>query len=86
VDVLRARLAAQLLTGPPATSVGAAVERLLAVQAQELRAARLGVRARSSGVHSQDVDDALADREPVVRWLNRGTLHRCGRTTTRGTH
>jgi len=75
VDVLRARLAAQLLTGPPATSVGAAVERLLAVQSQELRAARLGVRARSSGVHSQDVDDALADRELVVSWLNRGTLH-----------
>jgi hypothetical protein len=75
MDVLRARLAAQLLTGPPATSASAVVDRLLAVQAQDDRAARLGVRARSTGLHSSDVDDALGRRELVITTVNRGTLH-----------
>lgn len=75
MDPHRTRLQAQLLSGPPAPSVGAVVERLLAVQAQELRAARLGVRARSTGLRAADVDAALARRELVVTWVNRGTLH-----------
>src|SRR3954470_13782610 len=73
--VARERLTAQLLAGPPATSVLDVVDRVLAVQAQDPRGARLAVRARSTGVHASDVDTALNDRELVVSWLNRGTLH-----------
>ena len=74
-DVHAQRLASQRLSGPPATSVGEVVSDLLAVQAQDLRGARLAVRSRSTGLRSADVDAALADREVVVGWLNRGTLH-----------
>jgi hypothetical protein len=73
--MLAARLTAQLLAGPPAGTAGAVVERLLAVQAQDLRGARLAVRARSQGLHASDVDQALEGGELVVSWLNRGTLH-----------
>ena len=69
------RLAAQLLAGRRATSVPAVVERLLAVQAQDPRGARLAVRARSRGLTAADVDTSLDKGECVVTWLNRGTLH-----------
>lgn len=50
--------------------------RLLAVQAQDPRGARLAVRARTSGLSAADVDRALTgERSLVVSWLNRGTLH-----------
>src|SRR5664280_2279052 len=75
-DVVAQRLAAQLLVGPPAAEPAAVVERLLAVQAQDPRGARLAVRARTSGLRAADVDRALtADRSLVTTWLNRGTLH-----------
>jgi Winged helix DNA-binding domain len=52
------------------------VERLLAAQAQDLRAARLALRARGRGFTAGDVDRALSvDRSLVVGWLCRGTLH-----------
>jgi hypothetical protein len=52
------------------------VRRLLAVQAQELRAARLALRARGEGLTSAAVDRGLtAERSLVVGWLCRGTLH-----------
>jgi len=52
------------------------VRGLLAVQAQDLRGSRLAIRARSTGLTSADVDDALTVRRSlVVGWLNRGTLH-----------
>ncbi|HEX7536749.1 MAG TPA: winged helix DNA-binding domain-containing protein [Dermatophilaceae bacterium] len=69
------RLAAQLLSGPPAGGVGQVVDRLLAVQAQDLRAARLAVRSRTTGLTAADVDRELNDCTLVVTWLNRGTLH-----------
>jgi len=69
------RLAAQQLVGPPAHGVVQVVERLLAVQAQDLRAARLAVRARTVGLTAADVDRELGNRTLVVTWLNRGTLH-----------
>jgi hypothetical protein len=70
------RAAAQLLVGRPARTADAVVERLLAVQAQDFRGARLAVRARSRGVVAADVDRALGhDGSLVVSWLNRGTLH-----------
>lgn len=75
-DVVAQRLAAQLLVGPPAAEPAAVVERLLAVQAQDPRGARLAVRARTSGLRAADVDRALTvDRSLVTTWLNRGTLH-----------
>jgi hypothetical protein len=56
--------------------VEAVVQRLLAVQAQDPRGARLTVRARSKGLVAAEVDRALTtDRSVVVTWLNRGTLH-----------
>jgi hypothetical protein len=69
------RCAAQLLCGAPAGSVVEVAGRLLAVQAQDLRGARLAVRARSAGLSASGVDSALAQRSVVVTWLNRGTLH-----------
>jgi hypothetical protein len=70
------RLAAQLLSGPPAQSTTDVAGHLLAIQAQDPRGARLAVRARSRTRSAADVDAALTrDRSVVVTWLNRGTLH-----------
>lgn len=69
------RLAAQLLSGAPARNVVEVVTRLLAVQAQDGRGARLAIRARTTALTADDVDRALTDRALVVSWLNRGTLH-----------
>ena len=70
------RLAAQLLSGTPAAATAEVAGRLLAIQAQDPRGARLAVRARSHGLSAADVDGALTrDRCVVVTWLNRGTLH-----------
>jgi DNA glycosylase AlkZ-like len=69
------RCAAQLLSGDPAGSAEEVAGRLLAIQAQDPRGARLAVRARSAGLSASDVDAALARRSMVVTWLNRGTLH-----------
>jgi hypothetical protein len=50
--------------------------RLLAVQAQNPRGARLAIRARSIGLSARDVDHALTtERSVVISTLNRGTLH-----------
>jgi len=74
--VLSERFAAQLLSGPPARTTGEVTGRLLAVQAQDPRGARLAVRARSAGLRAADIDRGLtAERSLVVTWLNRGTLH-----------
>jgi uncharacterized protein YcaQ len=76
VTVLTERLAAQLLAGPPASDPLEVTRRLLAVQGQDQRGARLAIRARSSGLTATDVDRALSDqRSLLITWLNRGTLH-----------
>jgi|SRR6185437_5491364 len=73
------RLTAQLLAGPPARDPEAVVHRLLAIQGQDPRGARLAIRARSSGLSAADVDLALSDdRSLLITWLNRGTLHLVG--------
>src|SRR5690348_1852862 len=70
------RLTAQALAGEPLRSPEAVAERLLAVQGQDPRGARLAVRARTDGVTAADVDRALTeDRSLLITWLNRGTLH-----------
>ena len=74
--VTAARCAAQLLCGDPAGSVEEVTGRLLAIQAQDPRGARLTVRARSAGLSAADIDSALTQRRSlIVTWLNRGTLH-----------
>jgi hypothetical protein len=76
VSILAERLSAQLLAGSPARDPVAVAERLLAIQAQDGRGARLAIRARSTGLSVADVDAALTeDRSLLVTWLNRGTLH-----------
>jgi hypothetical protein len=75
-SVLASRLRSQLVTGEQPTSVAGVAAHLLAIQAQDLRGARLAVRLRSQGLVAVDVDAALSDeRSVVVAWLNRGTLH-----------
>jgi hypothetical protein len=76
VTVTAERCAAQLLSGPRAGSAVEVAERLLAVQGQDPRGARLAVRARTAGLSAADVDRALtAERSLLITWLNRGTLH-----------
>jgi hypothetical protein len=75
-DITEARFAAQLLGDEYGADAVAVVDRLLAVQAQDLRSARLAVRARTRGLTVADVDRCLTDdRSLVIGWLNRGTLH-----------
>jgi hypothetical protein len=75
-ELLQRRLTAQLLAGAPARSAPAVAERLLAIQAQDPRGARLAIRARSSGVRAADIDHELTGRRSLlITWLNRGTLH-----------
>lgn len=73
--VRRARVSAQLLAGPPARSAEAVARRVLAVQAQNLRAGRLAVRARSTGLTVSAVNAELGSGAVLVTWLQRGTLH-----------
>ena len=68
----RARSASQLLHRRERLDPAALVRRLLAVQAQDGRAAALALRARSEGLTAAAIE---GDDELVVAWLNRGTLH-----------
>jgi hypothetical protein len=74
-SILAERLTAQGLAGPPLADPAAVAERLLAVQGQDPRGFRLAVRARTEGLHAADVERAMGERQLVVTWLNRGTLH-----------
>jgi Winged helix DNA-binding domain len=74
--MLAERLTAQLLAGQPASGPLEVARRLLAVQGQDPRGARLAIRVRSAGVTAADVDRALSEeRSLLITWLNRGTLH-----------
>ena len=75
-DIHAVRFAAQLLTGPPARTPEAVAERLLAIQGQDARGARLAIRVRTAGLAAADVDRALTEtRSLLISWLCRGTLH-----------
>ncbi len=69
------RLSAQMLAGRPGGTAEDVARRLLAVQAQNLRSARLAVRARTRALGVTDVHRAIEDRDVVISWLMRGTLH-----------
>jgi hypothetical protein len=77
-SILAERLTAQGLSGSPLPNPVAVAQRLLAVQGQDPRGFRLAVRARTEGLHATDVERALDERQLVVTWLNRGTLHLVG--------
>ncbi|WP_157245773.1 winged helix DNA-binding domain-containing protein [Nonomuraea typhae] len=66
---------AQLLHRPPGSGTGEAVRHLLAVQAQDVTAAQLALRARSATVTRAEIDAAVERREIVRAWGPRGTLH-----------
>ncbi|HWM05822.1 MAG TPA: winged helix DNA-binding domain-containing protein [Actinophytocola sp.] len=70
----QARAAAHGLGGA-ATTVVDAVRRVVGLQAQDVRANRLAVRVRTSGLTARDVDDACRRRVVVRTWAMRGTLH-----------
>jgi hypothetical protein len=70
----RARLAAQRLSIPAAT-VEEAVVAAGGLQAQDEPAARLAVRARTTGATAAEVTRALEQGRLVRTWAMRGTLH-----------
>jgi hypothetical protein len=75
-SIFAERFVAQGLAGPPERDPVDVAKRLLAVQGQDPRGARLAVRVRSEGLGAGDVDRALTeDRSLLITWLNRGTLH-----------
>ena len=69
-----ARAAAQGLGGS-ATTVADAVRRVVGLQSQDVRACRLAVRARTTGLTAGDVEKAVGERAVVRTWAMRGTLH-----------
>jgi hypothetical protein len=70
------RLRSQRLAGPPAATAHEAVRQVAGLQAQDTRAARLAVRARSAGLTAAAVRRACNQERSLVRtWLLRGTLH-----------
>ena len=71
----RARLGGQLLTGRATHAPVDAVGHLLAIQAQDDRGFRLALRTRSTATSAGAVDTALGDRQLIVTWALRGTLH-----------
>ena len=76
ITTRRQRGAVQLLHRPPGLRALDIVRALLAVQAQDLRAAKLALRARGELFTAADVDAALTEQRTLVRgWLGRGTLH-----------
>jgi hypothetical protein len=79
VETASERFAAQGLNGSDLVDAGAVVDRLLAVQAQDGRGARLAIRSRLAGSVERPaasmVDAELDAGSLVINWLNRGTLH-----------
>jgi DNA glycosylase AlkZ-like len=75
-QALAARQRAQGLGAVRARDAHGAVRQALAIQAQDTRSSRLGIRARSEGLTSEDVVRACSQERSVVRtWAMRGTLH-----------
>ncbi|TFD94042.1 winged helix DNA-binding domain-containing protein [Cryobacterium lactosi] len=73
-DITRRRLVSQALTGA-ISDPALVVDRMLALQAQDLRWAKWAVAVRAPGSTSAGID-ALIDSGAVVRsWPMRGTLH-----------
>ena len=78
-QVRRLRVCAQRLTPQSPGTVGGVahiVKELCGIQAQDARAATLGVRVRSAGLLATDVEYARVQERTIIRtWGQRGTLH-----------
>ena len=74
----RVRVQAQLLDGRSTTrrNVAAVVSQIVGVQAQDVTAAELSIRARTRGLIRDDIYQTLTDtRSLVLTWSLRGTRH-----------
>lgn len=74
-QVCRVRAEANGLGETRQSTVAGAVAKAVALQAQDVRAARLSVRVRADNLEKSDVDNAVAAREVIRTWAMRGTLH-----------
>lgn len=83
MDVWAARAHVNGLGGERAASVVDAVRKVVALQGQDLRANRLAVRVRTTGLTSEDVDLAVRRGDVVRTWALRGTLHMVAATDLR---
>lgn len=75
MTALAERMARHGFVDRPCRTVAAAAAHTVAIQAQDLAQARLGVRARAATLTEADVSAALADRSAVRTWLMRNTIH-----------
>ncbi len=77
LDLRRLRLRAQrLIPRSSVTDVSQLVQQLCGIQAQELPAAVLSLRPRTSGLKAAAVEQARVEERSIVRtWGPRGTLH-----------
>lgn len=75
LNITRLRLAAQRIEGSGFTTPTEVVRWMLAMQAQDLPAAKWSVGLRAPGTTLREVDAALARGEVVRSWPMRGTLH-----------
>jgi hypothetical protein len=73
--VIAERMARHGLADRPCHTVPDAAAHTVAIQAQDLAQARLGVRSRSTRLTEAGVTAALADRTVVRTWLMRNTIH-----------
>ena len=73
-DITRRRLVSQALTGT-ITDPALVVDRMLAMQAQDLRWAKWAVAVRAPGSTSAEIDNLLDSGRVVRSWPMRGTLH-----------
>jgi hypothetical protein len=74
-DLLGERFARHGFGDRPAGTAAAAADRTCGLQAQDLRAGRLGVRSRSAALTDADVADAIERRIVVRSSLMRATVH-----------
>ncbi len=75
MSLLAERMARHGFADRPCATVAEAAAHTLALQAQDLGQARLGVRARAGGVTEAEVSAAIAERSVVRTWLLRSTIH-----------
>lgn len=74
-EIARLRLNAQAISPHKSSSPAAVVSTLLAVQAQDLGAAKWALGARLSAPTIAQIDEAINARDIVRSWPMRGTLH-----------
>jgi hypothetical protein len=74
-DILRMRLASQLIVRSPAENPHAVVSRLLAMQAQDHAGALWAIGLRTPGATQAAIEKTIAERTIVRTWPMRGTLH-----------